>query len=652
MFESLQHKYEGGYSSIGRATVCGTVGFLFKPGFPPMKLLLLIPLFSSALLVRKDQSILFAKYLFSGLYVLISGKYTCLILTLIITVVVFVVLPIVLTILIVRWKGWKYMVFTYAYLFNLVSFYQYCINSNSSTLFGMSFVIISFITFLILSRNSFNSKTSLSNSLVHMLNMSKEMWFILITVSLLIRCIRINFMEYLNLEGLDLSSQALIFFSLLLPTFILFQILYNAFIYAPHSIFFSILLQLTIIENYNVKNVHLGNIFIFCYSLAPFGITVTSFFYGGCISMWCNYSVNSVEVSPKFARYGIFSYEDISIPNDCFENHVNLNEKSSKQLMEVSKSTPIVYEIGKGDGKLRDYAFVLDGKTYVRWNDGKYYEISYLKTRFTCSIDKFKSVPVRLNIDYDLQVPNHYLHNPSIIPKLENLTLDKYYESKVDAMVATMMPHFFGTNKGFGFCPQARDSDVDVERCGKIDFLIDYNNKPIVIIENKTHVKSSDSWLALMQQAQRYCTHNDHHEVVFVIVFKCSFMSAFFYDQDFHTSRGFNLKHENYQDLIGLHVTNQGVRLLPQSNTFYPQMRIYKMGLNASKDDQFAVSSILNYISNFKNLDNIEVTKDFTLPPHHGPSNIVARIPATSTFRPGLNLSLKIDPFGRNIICL
>ena len=25
----------GGYSSIGRATVCGTVSSLFKPGYPP-----------------------------------------------------------------------------------------------------------------------------------------------------------------------------------------------------------------------------------------------------------------------------------------------------------------------------------------------------------------------------------------------------------------------------------------------------------------------------------------------------------------------------------------------------------------------------------------------------------------------------------------
>jgi len=29
------HAPQGRYSSIGRATVCGTVGFLFESGYPP-----------------------------------------------------------------------------------------------------------------------------------------------------------------------------------------------------------------------------------------------------------------------------------------------------------------------------------------------------------------------------------------------------------------------------------------------------------------------------------------------------------------------------------------------------------------------------------------------------------------------------------------
>lgn len=63
MFESLQHK--GGCSSIGRTTVCGTVSFLFKSGYPPMLFIrsILFYLVSNPVCVRRDKSILFSSFL-------------------------------------------------------------------------------------------------------------------------------------------------------------------------------------------------------------------------------------------------------------------------------------------------------------------------------------------------------------------------------------------------------------------------------------------------------------------------------------------------------------------------------------------------------------------------------------------------------------
>ena len=62
MFESLQHKVElykiiikGGYSSIGRATVCGTVGSLFKSGYPPSINGFLISLFIRKQCIAKTK---------------------------------------------------------------------------------------------------------------------------------------------------------------------------------------------------------------------------------------------------------------------------------------------------------------------------------------------------------------------------------------------------------------------------------------------------------------------------------------------------------------------------------------------------------------------------------------------------------------------
>lgn len=70
MFESLQHKNItiGGCSSIGRTTVCGTVCFLFKSGYSPILITLLIFLLaSSAVTIKQDKSILFSRIVITGL---------------------------------------------------------------------------------------------------------------------------------------------------------------------------------------------------------------------------------------------------------------------------------------------------------------------------------------------------------------------------------------------------------------------------------------------------------------------------------------------------------------------------------------------------------------------------------------------------------
>ena len=36
LYTCKKNLYKGGYSSIGRATVCGTVSFLFESGYPPV----------------------------------------------------------------------------------------------------------------------------------------------------------------------------------------------------------------------------------------------------------------------------------------------------------------------------------------------------------------------------------------------------------------------------------------------------------------------------------------------------------------------------------------------------------------------------------------------------------------------------------------
>jgi hypothetical protein len=83
----------------------------------------------------------------------------------------------------------------------------------------------------------------------------------------------------------------------------------------------------------------------------------------------------------------------------------------------------------------------------------------------------------------------------------------------------------------------------------------------------------------------------------------------FWYDQDFHTSNNLHLKGRYYQDLIGLQVTDSGVSLIPQSNTYYPQFMEYDSSPKAHINHQLAVTSLLTYISKFKNLPGFDLDK-------------------------------------------
>lgn len=220
---------------------------------------------------------------------------------------------------------------------------------------------------------------------------------------------------------------------------------------------------------------------------------------------------------------------------------------------------------------------------------------------------------------------NHYLNNIGVAAKYIVLDHTDKPESIVDAAVATILPCYFPTHVGFGFNPQARDSTAG-ETKGKIDNLVDFSTKsntiagldtkPISIIEDKT--ESGDSWLDLMSQSGRYARNNSTMTSTFVLGFKGSKMAAFKYEQDFHTDKRMDLKNEKYQDLIGLEVTSKGIRLIPQSNTYYPQVKLYETSpsaKNASESDLLATSTILTYLSLFNEVTSIIDTGNSFEPP-------------------------------------
>lgn len=194
-------------------------------------------------------------------------------------------------------------------------------------------------------------------------------------------------------------------------------------------------------------------------------------------------------------------------------------------------AVPIMTETS--EGRVYDYQFNLDGIPWVRTSEVLFYKQSYLKTQFTTQLNNLsipvKSVPLNTPFNYSLNVASSYTNSVGVNSKFKNLSNYPDDESKVDALVSTLLFHFYNNNEGFGFNPQSKDSDVNVLNRGKIDFMIDHSNTAVLIVENKTNSKSASSMLDLIEQAHRYSKNNDKMEVVFVIAFKDTHISCFFF---------------------------------------------------------------------------------------------------------------------------
>lgn len=131
-------------------------------------------------------------------------------------------------------------------------------------------------------------------------------------------------------------------------------------------------------------------------------------------------------------------------------------------------------------------------------------------------------------------------------------------------------------------------------------------------------------------------------ELVFVMVFKGSYMTCFLYDEDFHSGHFLDLKNEKFKDLLGIQVTATDLSLIPQSNTYHPQFRIYNTSHLVSAEDKLATSAIFTYLSHIKTLRSI--SDDFKLP-SNGKSDIIVG-KSTLPHQVGLSLTLKLDHFG------
>lgn len=474
---------------------------------------------------------------------------------------------------------------------------------------------------------------------------SSPISFTICTLSALLisKLIKINAIGYMH--NSTIISYIFITFSLIVPSIFLFRIIFYVIIdiitlHNNINLLAIIIGQIANARHYKINDISphfIVNIFTF----SVFGIFILDVIEFSYYLEWKSLNnLNNVSITNK---YLVWSYEDISIPSNSYTNHVLLNQTKGKSYDVLCKDKYTPIPTPSGGNPLMDYQLNKGNTTFVRISNGLYFEKSYLKGRFTDSINSLTSIPVNYNFNFNLNIRGSYTENTGLNCKFSELYDNPGSETHVDALTATLCCHFFKYDDCYTYNPQSNDSELRSTRSGRIDFMVKYLRNPVLIIENK-HA-TGESWLDSIIQARRYCGNNDSNETVFVLIFRGSKMSAFLYDQDWHTNHRFHLKNPDFQDILGLEVNSSGVGLTTQVNTFHPQLKIYESGPRGSNSDRLAVSSIFSYISGFTDLTHKEVKDDFSLPSNGRPPKIVG----TSWYQDNVYKRLHIGANGKFI---
>jgi hypothetical protein len=315
---------------------------------------------------------------------------------------------------------------------------------------------------------------------------------------LIVRQLRLFILELHDLSGVNYTGYVLIFFALTLPMTISFRIVarsMNDIILNNDGhntnyivILSAVYIQLTSYNNYKLSNICLSNIQLIMYILFPvFMILEVTFnrFSHSVLPYDLNHTGN---ITSKYNA--AYSFDEISYPPHRFARSYNLNPSLAKTLNQMAgQYTPVPRQTGIGTSN--DYRIMHNDDFWIRTNNDTFYKESYIKGRFSASNATSLAPPI--NFGYQFSLSNSdYWGNRGIRNKIIDMEAHGNEEYKVDAVTATMLPFYFGVNNGYGFSPQAELVDEKTGSRYKADMIVDYDNKPILVVENKAF-NASDS---------------------------------------------------------------------------------------------------------------------------------------------------------------
>lgn len=152
-----------------------------------------------------------------------------------------------------------------------------------------------------------------------------------------------------------------------------------------------------------------------------------------------------------------------------------------------------------------------------------------------------------------------------------------------------------------------------------VDLLTKSGYNPMTnYLSTELKALSGDSWTKGLKQNWFFVENDRDVTNPILINIKSTKIAFFLYVQDWHSTNNFGLKGYQFNGLLGLYFDKGGLKIIPQENTYYPQMMYFDPFYSINPFEKFSVFCLFNYLSTIESAPTIEMTDNGLVLWHHG----------------------------------
>jgi len=184
--------------------------------------------------------------------------------------------------------------------------------------------------------------------------------------------------------------------------------------------------------------------------------------------------------------------------------------------------------------------------------------------------------------------------------QLEEVNKPNATEDETSALWNQVICEYYPRKWGFIVGPENNSGK------GRTDVLVKWHDpdngwNPLLHLEYKS--LRGDHWFKLISQSKDYIDKNKYMVGGYSACIKGPYVAFFAYEEDFHSKSGFGLKGDKFNGMLGLYVDKEGVKVLPQNNSYYPQLHIYDAS-RKDGSDLLSITTIFKLMSLHKSSPN------------------------------------------------